>query len=150
MKRFILLVLCALCIFNASAQNVSVYNIIWGPLGVDVEYNDNMEPVSHTFTLIFQDSRYQVLENRFVYAMGSAQDIFDSLRPIEDFATKYDMDGVRKEYGEATLTRVKIPLLNYVNVDLEDNEFNIEIYTINQIKKRLVKYCKKYKLELPK
>lgn len=135
--------------YNAFAQNVSVFENIWGPLSVDVEYDNNMNPVSHSFSLIFQDANYNVLDKPFVYVSGSAQDIFDSLRPIEEFALKYDKNGLNKNYNNLSLTRFKMPLLNYVNVDLGDKEFDIALYTINQIKKRLIKYCKKHKLELP-
>ena len=150
MKKLLFLVLSALCVSNAFAQDVSAFNILWGPLYVDVGYDDNMKPTSHSFTLIFQDANYEVLDKKFVYASGSAQDIFDSLRQIEEFASKYDQNGISKSYGKTTLTRYKIPLVNYVYVDLGNESFTIEPFTINQIKKRVIKYCKKYKLELPK
>ncbi len=149
MKKFIIAMLCALYVSNVSAQDVSAFNIIWGPLCVDVKYDDNMNPTSHSFTLIFQDANYKALSKKFIYVTGSAQEIFDSLKPIEEFALKYDQNGLSKSYENMTLTRFNIPLVNYVNVDLGDNTFDIELFAINQIKKRLIKYCKKNKLGLP-
>ena len=148
MRKLFILILSTFFANVTFAQNASQFNIIWGPLNVDVEYDSEMRPLSHRFTLIFQDSDYEVLDRRFVYAEGTAQDIFDSLKFIEDFAAKYNKMGMKMTYGDVKLMRFT-GLLNGVNVDLGDKRFNIDMFTIKQVKKRLVKYCKQHKLDIP-
>ncbi|MBQ1980412.1 MAG: hypothetical protein II226_03910 [Alistipes sp.] len=149
MKKLLFLLLCTFSVNVMFAQNASQFNILWGPLNVDVQYDSAMNPISHSFTLIFQDSNYDVLDQRFIYASGSAQDIFDSLKFIEDFAIKFNKTGMKMDYNGIHLLRIKIGTINGVVVDLGDKKFEITVSGISKIKKTLVKYCQTHKLEIP-
>lgn len=111
------------------------------------EFNlDGTETI--TYGLLAQNERYSYISDTFTIATGEAQDVYNALISLKEFAVKYKHEkGMSSERENMRLSRQNVFGL-VTRIDIDEAYCYIRDSSLDTLLKLFVNYCKKKNISI--
>ncbi len=154
MRIFIISFLLIILSIDSQSQVTKRFDVVKtsGSYIVDrVDYDDNMNPIEHTFIFLGKNRKYAYLDEITIIYSGKSSEIIEFLNNIEIFCEKFK-DENKLEGKVEGLTVFHYKMYGYRACHIYDKENNgyIEIKDsdITKYKNKIIEYCNKNNISL--